>query len=184
MTRLPARHRFPLLALGAALLIGAALWVTLAAHPNHKVDADTLAGKWVGTVTWNDASGRPYEQKMQMALFFLPKGVTGTVLSFPTGAFGGVGRFTLHGSRLSVQCRSLSINGRPLPVSTFSKMPWYHDAAVYDAACDGATLTLMPVPATGPTPAPNWPLFVSPKPIVLSRVAPPPDTAPVPAPRE
>ncbi len=182
MRRSLARYRFLLLAAGAALLIGAALWLT--AHPNHKVDADTLAGKWVGTVIWNDASGRPYEQKMQMALFFLPKGVTGTILSFPTGAFGGVGHFTLHGSRLSVQCRSLSINGRPLPLSTFSGMPWYRGTAVYDAACDGATLTLTPVPAAGPTPAPSWPLFVSPKPIVLSRVAPPPDAAPVPAPRE
>ena len=149
----------------------------------HKVkSADRLAGKWVGKVVWNDASGRPYRQTMRTALFFLPGGVIGTVITFPTGAIGGAGRYTLKDSHLVVRCTSLSVNGRPMPMTTFSHAPWFHDTAAYTVTYDGPDLTL--TPASGPTPAPCWPLLVSPKPLVLSRIAQPEETGTAPAPRE
>lgn len=142
-----------------------------------------LGGKWVGMVVWNDASGRPYQQKMRTALFFLPGGVVGTVITFPTGAIGGAGRYTLMDSRLTVRCTSLSVNGRPLPLSTFSHDSWYHATGVYAVTSDGENLTLTPTTA-GPTPAPCWPLLVSPQPIVLSRIDRVEPAPAVPAPRE
>jgi hypothetical protein len=150
---------------------------------SHKVkSADTLAGKWVGKVVWNDASGRPYRETMRTALFFLPGGVVGTVITFPTGAIGGAGRYTLKDSHLTVHCTSLSVNGRPMPMTTFSHSPWFHDTAAYTVAYDGANLTL--TPAAEPTPAPCWPLLVSPKPLVLSRIAPPEEATTLSKPRE
>ena len=138
---------------------------------------DTLGGKWVGIVAWNDASGRPYQQKMRTALFFLPHAVAGIVITFPTGAIGGAGKYTLDGDRLTVRCTSLSVNGRPLPLSTFSHAPWYHAAVVYTVSYHNGNLTLTPA-TSGPTPAPCWPLLISPKPLVFSRMEPPQEETP------
>ena len=144
-----------------------------------------IGGKWVGSITWNDASGRPYAEKMRTALFFLPHGVAGIVLTFPTGAVGGAGTYTLDGSRLSVRCESLSINGRLLPVKAFAHAAWYRGTAVYTVRYRDGNLVLTPA-AAGPTPAPCWPLLVSAKPLVFSRMEPPEDpaAAAAPAPRE
>jgi hypothetical protein len=170
---------------GGVALFGVALCLTLAGggchHPAE--GTDMLDGKWVGAIVWNDASKRPYQEKMRTALFFLPHGVAGTVITFPTGAIGGAGTYTLNGSRLTVRCTSLSVNGRPVPLSTFSHAPWYHDTSVYFVAYSNGELKLTPT-LPGPTPAPCWPLLVSPKPLVLSRMELPQDTAPTPAPRE
>ena len=132
---------------------------------------------------WNDASGRPYTEKMRTALFFLPHGVAGIVLTFPTGAVGGAGTYSLSGSRLSVRCDHLSINGRPLPLDQFSSASWYRGTADYTVRYDDGNLVLTAA-ATGPTPAPCWPLLVSPHPLVFSRREPPEDPSPAPAPRE
>jgi len=152
---------------------------------HHSVqNVDTLGGKWVGKITWNDASGQPYQQTMRTALFFLPHNVAGTVITFPTGAIGGAGNYTLEGSRLTVRCTSLSVNGRSVPLSTFSHAPWYHSAPSYRVSYDNGDLVLTPA-APGPTPAPCWPLLASPKPLVLSRREPPQADSPAaPAPRE
>ena len=152
---------------------------------HHSVqNVDTLGGKWVGRIVWNDASGRPYRQTMRTALFFLPHDRAGIVITFPTGAIGGAGDYTLQGSHLTVRCASLSVNGRPVPLSTFSSAPWYHSTASYTVSYDAGRLVLTPA-APGPTPAPFWPLLVSPRPLVLSRREPPQDDTPaVPAPRE
>ena len=131
----------------------------------------TIGGKWVGVVTWNDASGRPYQQSFKTALFFLPNSVCGIVITFPTGAIGGAGTYALHGKRLTVTCKRLSVNGRSLPLVTFSHETWYRATATYTVTCDAEHLTLTPDKA--PTPAPCWPLLVSPAPIRLSRIAPP-----------
>lgn len=131
----------------------------------------TLDGKWVGTVVWNDASGRPYQQRFKTALFFLPHNVCGIVITFPTGAIGGKGSFSRQGNHVAVTCASLSINGRPLPLETFSHAPWYHATAAYTVSYDSEHLTL--TPDKEPAPAPCWPLLVSPNPIKLGRVAPP-----------
>lgn len=136
----------------------------------------------MGTVVWNDASGRPYQQKFKTALFFLPHHVCGIVITFPTGAIGGKGTYTRQGSRVSVTCGSLSINGRPLPLSTFSPQPWYRATAHYTVAYDSEHLTL--TPDKEPTPAPCWPLLVTPAPIKLGRVAPPDEPAATTAPGE
>ena len=147
-------------------------------------DPDVLGGKWVGRVTWNDASGQPYQQTMRTALFFLPHDRAGIVITFPTGAIGGAGSYTLQGSRLTVRCTDLSVNGRPVPLSTFSHAPWYRSTASYTVSYDNGDLVLTPA-TPGPTPAPCWPLLVSPKPLVFSRREPPQEEAPaVPAPRE
>ncbi len=143
-----------------------------------------IDGKWVGAVVWNDASGRPYAQKFKTALFFLPHGDAGIVISFPTGAIGGAGTYTRQGDTLSVTCRSLSINGRLLPIETFSHEPWYRATAAYTVAGDGAHLTLTPAGSKKPTPAPCWPPLVSPGPITLGRVAPPDEPGSSAAPRE
>ena len=105
-------------------------------------NVNTLSGKWAGEITWNDASGRPYRQTMRTALFFLPHNVVGIVITFPTGAIGGAGKYTLKGSRLTVRCASLSVNGRPVPLSTFSHAPWYHSAASYTVRYDNGNLVL------------------------------------------
>ena len=169
---------------GAAFCIAA---LCLAAVLYHGIDrkvknADGLAGKWVGRVIWNDASGKPYQETLRTALFFLPGGVVGTVISFPTGAIGGAGHYVLKDGHLSVRCTSLSVNGRSLPMSTWAHEPWFHDTANYTVSSDGTHLTL--TPDAEPTPAPCWPLLVSPKPIVLSRIAEPEPIPAAPAPRE
>ncbi len=174
------RYKYP--ALGACvglLLIGLLFFVRTAPKPEPP---PALDGKWVGTVVWNDASGRPYRQKFKTALFFLPHNVCGIVITFPTGAIGGKGTYTRQGSRVTVSTGSLSINGRPLPLDTFSHQPWYHAAASYTVNYDSDHLTL--TPDKEPTPAPCWPLLVSPTPITLGRIAPPDEPAAAPAPRE
>ena len=133
-------------------------------------------------MVWNDASGRPYQQKLKTALFFLPHGVCGIVITFPTGAIGGKGTYTRQGSHVSTTCTSLSINGRPLPLDTFSRQTWYRATANYAIAYDSEHLTL--TPDKRPTPAPCWPLLVSPTPITLGRIAPPDEPAATPAPGE
>lgn len=175
-----ARRHYPALAsaLGALLLAFAYLLYAASRPASPK----TIDGKWVGTVTWNDASGRPYRQSFKTALFFLPNNVVGIVITFPTGAIGGAGTYTLRGKRLTITCKKLSVNGRPLPLTTFSHESWYHATAVYTVACDSEHLTLTPDKA--PTPAPCWPLLVSPTPIKLSRIAPPETPADTAAPRE
>ncbi len=165
-----------------ALAVSLALFFSGFRHETVKVD--TLGGKWVGNVVWNDVSERPYKQTMRTAVFFLPYNRAGIVLTFPTGAMGGSGTYALSGSRLTVHCTSLSVNGRALPPSTFSHAPWYRDAAAYTVSYNQGNLTLTPA-EPGPTPAPCWPLLVSPKPLVLSRREPPAQETPaVPAPRE
>ena len=167
--KLLIHYKYPALAAAACILITGLLLIFRAAQKPEP--PPTLGGKWVGTVVWNDASGQPYRQSFRTALFFLPHNVCGIVITFPTGAIGGAGRYTLQGHRLTVTCGSLSVNGRPLPLSTFSQAAWYHAAAVYALAYNSERLTL--TPDKEPTPAPCWPLRVSPKPIVLSRIAPP-----------
>ena len=174
------RYKYPALAALACLLIVGLLFF---ARTLHSPEAPaTLDGKWVGTVVWNDASGRPYQQKLKTALFFLPHGVCGVVITFPTGAIGGKGTYTRQGSRVAVTCGSLSINGRPLPLDTFSHQSWYRATAGYTVAYDSEHLTL--TPDKEPTPVPCWPLLVSPAPIKLSRTAPPDEPAAATAPGE
>ena len=176
-----ARYKYGLLAapLGVLALGLAALYRA----SDHSVrSADALGGKWSANVAWNAASARPYNRTLHTALFFLPDGRVGTVLTFPTGAVGGAGRYRLFGSKLIVHCQSLSINGHDVPLTTFAHAPWFHPTAVYTAAMDGPNLTL--TPSAAPTPAPCYPLLSSPKPLVFSHVeAPAPESA-GPAPRE
>ena len=81
--------------LAAACCVAALCLAVLYSRAPRKVkSADMLAGKWVGRVVWNDASGRPYRQTLRTALFFLPGDVIGTVITFPTGAIGGGGALT------------------------------------------------------------------------------------------
>ena len=168
----------------AACILALCLAVLLGGFRRKTESTDTLGGKWVGTIVWNDASGRPYRQAMRTAVFFLPHQVAGTVITFPTGAIGGAGNYALQGSRLTVRCTSLSVNGRPVPLSTFSHAPWYHSTAVYIVRYDQGNLILTPA-APGPTPAVCWPLLVSLRPLVLSRREPPQEEAPAaPAPKE
>jgi len=176
-----ARYKYALLVAAVCLFaLGLAAIYRLNDHTLRSADA--LDGKWSANVLWNEASGRPYARTMHTALFFLPDGRFGTVITFPTGAIGGAGRYRLRGSRLTIRCTSLSINGHDVPLSTFAHAPWFHDTAVYTAAMDGADLTL--TPAAPPTPAPGYPLLTSPKPLIFSRVeAPAPESA-EPAPRE
>ncbi len=174
------RYKHPVLAAIICLILLSLLFFARTLH-KPKLPA-TLDGKWVGTVVWNDASRRPYQQKLKTALFFLPHGVCGIVITFPTGAIGGKGIYTRQGDHLSVTGTSLSINGRPLPLSTFSAAPWYHATAHYTVAYDSEHLTL--TPDKEPTPAPCWPLLASHTPITLGRIAPPDEPAAAPAPRE
>ena len=167
-------------ALAAALC---ALLFVLASLLHPAPPPEIIDGKWVGAVTWNDASGRPYRQSFKTALFFLPNNVAGIVITFPTGAIGGSGTYTKRGKQLSVTCKHLSVNGRPLPLATFSHESWYRATAVYTVACDSEHLTLTPLDR-GKTPAPCWPLLVSPTPIKLSRIAPPETPVAPAAPRE
>ena len=168
--------------LAAVLLLGLLLSLAFSRIERRLDPPATLDGKWVGTVAWNDASGRLYQQSLKTALFFLPHGVCGIVITFPTGAIGGKGTYTRQGNKIAVTCGSLSINGRPLPLDTFSHQPWYRATANYTVAYDSERLTLTPDKA--PTPAPCWPLLVSPAPIKLARIAPPDEPAAPAAPGE
>jgi len=175
------RYKYAALAAVLCLLLGLLLFLYRTVYRPTPPPA-TIDGKWVGIVVWNDASGRPYRQSFKTALFFLPNDVVGIVITFPTGAIGGSGTYALRGKHLTVTCKKLSVNGRPLPLSTFSGESWYRATAVYTTACDSEHLTL--TAERGKTPAPCWPLLVSLTPIKLSRIAPPETPADTAAPRE
>ena len=145
--------------------------------------ANPLSGKWSADIPWRSASGRDYGQTMHTALFFLPDGVFGTVLTFPSGAVGGSGTYAVKGGRLTIRCTGMSVVGHAVPLSLFAGKPWFHDTTSYAVAYDGEYQTLTPA-APGPTPAPGYPLLVSPKPLVLSRVEQPAETPAAPAPKE
>lgn len=149
----------------------------------HRRSEDPLSGKWSADIPWRSASGRDYAQTMHTALFFLPGGVFGTVLTFPGGAVGGTGTYRANGGRLTVRCTGMSVVGHAVPLSLFADKPWFRDTASYRVAYDGSHLTLTPADP-GPTPAPGYPLLVSPKPLVLSRVEQPAAPPPAPAPKE
>ena len=90
----------------------------------------------------------------------------------------------LKNGRLTIHCTGLTINGRALPETLFSHEPWFHDTAVYAVSSDGANLTLAnPIP-TQPTAAPTYPLLISNRPLVLSRVEREAPVVAEPAPKE
>lgn len=143
------------------LAVGMSAWRYLRPAP-------TLAGKWVSDIVWDSATGGDYRQPMRTALFFLPKGRFGTVLTFPTGALGGSGTYTLHGDRLSVDCHALTLNGHAVPMVLFASRPLYHATANYVVTFPGSRLKLTPV-APGPVSAPGYPLLTTTKPLLLGR---------------
>ena len=146
--------------------------------------ADVLTGKWTGNVVWSDASGREYNRTMHVSVYFEPDGSVGTVLTLPSGTLGGSGRYVLKDGHLTVHCTGLMINGGAVPETAFSKEAWFHDTAVYVVSSDGTNLTLANPAAGRPTAAPAYPLLLSDRPLVLSRVE---RSAPVvaePAPKE
>jgi len=169
---------------GAAFCVAALLVAALTGGFDRRVkSADLLAGKWSGDTAWNSASGRDYSRTMHTALFFLPGGVAGTVITFPTGAIGGAGTYTFNEDRLTIHCTSLNLDGHSVPMTPYARAPWFHDTVTYTVASDGTNLTLTPVPA-GPTAAPCYPLLTSPKPLVFSRVEKAVETEAAPAPKE
>ena len=169
---------------GAAFCAAALLVAALTGGFDRRVkSADLLSGKWSGDIAWNSASGRDYSRTMHTALFFLPGGVAGIVITFPTGAIGGTGTYTLKNGRLTIHCTGLNLDGHPVPMTPYARAPWFHDTVTYSVHGDGTTLTLTPV-AYGPTAAPCYPLLVSSTPLVLSRVERAAEQAPDSAPRE
>lgn len=169
---------------GAAFCVAALLVTALTGGFDRRVkSADLLAGKWSGDIAWSSASGRDFNRTMHTALFFLPGGVAGTVLTFPTGAIGGAGTYTLKDGRLTIRCTSLNLDGHSVPMTPYAQAPWFHDTATYTVASDGTNLTLTPI-AAGPTSAPCYPLLVSSKPLVLSRVERAVETEAAPTPKE
>ena len=57
--------------------------------------AEALAGKWSADIPWNlRLRPRIYNRTLHTSLFFLPGGVAGTIITFPTGALGGKGTYT------------------------------------------------------------------------------------------
>ncbi len=160
----PGRARWAVAAGGAALLVlavSAGVWYAHRPTP-------TLAGKWTGDVVWNSATGGDYRQPMQTVLFFLPQGRFGTVLTFPTGAVGGSGTYSLHGDRLTVQCLALNLDGHDIPTALFASRPWYHATARYIVSFPGNQLELTPV-APGPVSAPSYPLLTTTVPLTFGR---------------
>lgn len=169
---------------GAAFCVAALLAAALAGGFDRRVKSvDLLSGKWSGDITWSSASGRDYRQTMHTALFFLPAGVAGTVMTFPTGAVGGAGTYTLKNGRLTIHCTSLNLDGHSVPMTPYAQAPWFHDTVTYAVHGDGTNLTLTPV-AYGPTAAPCYPLLTSSTPLVLSRVEKSVEQDPGPAPKE
>ena len=144
-----------------ALIVSMGVW-------QYTRPAPTLMGKWTGDVVWDSATGGDYRQPMRTALFFFPKGRFGTVLTFPTGAVGGSGTYALHGDRLSVDCRMLTINGHSVPLALFASQPWYHATAKYVVTFPGSRLELTPV-APGSVSAPGCPLLATRKSFTLGR---------------
>ena len=169
---------------GAAFCIAALLVAALTVGSDRRVkSADLLAGKWSGDIAWNSASGRDYSRTLHTAFFFLRGGVAGIVITFPTGAIGGAGTYTLTGGRLTVHCTSLNLDGHAVPMAPYARSPWFHDTVTYTVHSDGVNLTLTPV-AYGQTAAPCYPLLTSSTPLVLSRVERPVETEAAPAPKE
>ena len=175
-------------AVGAAICAVALLIATLGGVFHRNFDkrvhgADVLSGKWSSDVTWNSVSGRAYCHTMHTALFFLPGNVAGTVITFPAGALGGSGTYTLKDSHLTIHCTGMTVAGHPMPMSLFAKQPWFHEIVTYAVAFDGKNLTLTPT-AYGPTSAPCYPLLATAKPLTFSRVEKPGPSAAEPAPKE
>ena len=167
---------------GVVFCIAALLAAALAGGFDRRVkSADVLAGKWSGDIAWSAASGRTYNKTMHTALFFLPGGVAGIVITFPTGAIGGAGTYTLKDGRLTIHCTSINLDGHSVPLTPYAKAPWFHDTVTYTVHGDGTSLMLSPV-AYGPTSAPCYPLLASSSPLTLSRVehSDAPEAAPVP----
>lgn len=169
---------------GVVFCVAALLAAALAGGFDRRVkSADVLAGKWSSDIAWSSASGRPYNKTMRTALFFLPGGVAGTVITFPTGAIGGAGTYTLKDGRLTIRCTSLNLDGHSVPMTPYAKAPWFHDTVTYTVHGSGDDLTLTPV-AYGPTSAPCYPLLASSTPLVFSRVERPVEAEAAPAPKE
>ena len=169
---------------GVALCVAALLVAAATGGFDRRVKSvDVLAGKWSGDIAWNSASGRTYNKTMHTALFFLPGGVAGTVITFPTGAIGGAGTYTLKNGRLTIHCTGMNLDGHPVPLTPYAKSPWFHDTVTYTVHGDGTSLTLTPV-AYGPTSAPCYPLLASSSPLTLSRVEKSEETEAAPAPKE
>ena len=171
-------------ALCAAVLFAAALCGGLMKSTDRRVkSADVFAGKWSGDIAWAAASGRDYNRILHTSLFFLPGGVAGTVITFPTGALGGKGTYTFKDGKLTVHCTDLNLNGHSVPMAPYARAPWFHDTATYTVSFDGTNLMLKPVSYT-PTSAPCYPLLASTRPLVLSRAERPVETPNEPAMKE
>lgn len=169
---------------GVAFCVAALLVAALTGGFDRRAKSvDLLSGKWSGDIAWNSASGRDYSRTMHTAFFFLPGGVAGTVITFPTGAIGGAGTYTLNNGRLTIHCTSINLDGHSVPMTPYAQAPWFHDTVTYTVHGDGANLTLTPV-AYGPTAAPCYPLLTSSTPLVLSRVERAVETEAAPAPKE
>lgn len=159
-----------------ALIVAVGVWYAHRPPP-------TLAGKWTGDIIWDSATGGEYRQPMRTALFFFPQGRFGTVLTFPTGAVGGSGTYTLRGDTLTVQCLALNLDGHDVPTALFASRPWYRATARYVVTFPGSHLMLTPA-APGPVSAPGYPLLTTTKPLTFGRAeAAAPMAAPAP-PRE
>jgi len=167
-------------AAGGAVLL--ALAVSIGVWYAHR-PPPTLLGKWTGDLVWDSATGGDYKQPMRTALFFYPQGRFGTVLTFPTGAVGGSGTYTLRGDKLTVQCRALNLDGHDVPTALFASRPWYHATAHYVVTFPGSQLTLTPA-APGPVPAPGYPLLTTTKPLTFGRAEAAAPVAAAPPPRE
>ena len=170
---------------GAAFCVAALLVAALSGGFDRQVrSADVLTGRWTGNVVWNDASGREYNRTMHTSLFFEPDGTVGTTLTLPSGALGGSGTYVLKNGRLTIHCTGLTINGRPLPATLFAHEVWFHETAIYTVTSDGGNLMLAsPIPGQ-PTAAPCYPLLLSNRPLVLSRVEREAPAVAEPAPKE
>ena len=169
---------------GAGFCVAALLVAALTGGFDRRVkSADLLAGKWSGDLVWHSASGRDYSRTMHTALFFLPGGVAGTVITFPTGAIGGAGTYTFKDGRLTLHCTEINLDGHSVPMTPYARTPWFRDTATYTVRCDGTSLTLTPV-VYGPTSAPCYPLLTTTQPLVLSRVEQAAETEAPPTPKE
>ena len=173
---------------GATLCVGVCLGTIFLGGFNRPVQgAEALSGKWTGNIAWASASGREYNRTLHTALIFQPDHTLWTVLSLPSGAIGGTGTYALKDGHLTIHCTSMNINSRALPQKMFANQPWYHATATYSATFDGSNLTLVGLPAhaggSSRVSAPAYPLLVTGKPIVLSRVE-SPDIRDQPAPKE